>query len=123
MTREELMNTLRKANLPELEYRATEYWDDEDQKHEGLTDAEYLLREAEWVVEDFTEDTGHCLHDEWLEAKATIKRTKNGKFKQIALPSFEIMEGWRDSDVKHARELLDEVKRTKAFIRKLRRMV
>ena len=118
MTKEELIEQVEKNQLWELSYRLS-YWDEEDQKLSELTDIEYVINEAEYLLEDITEDTGHLLHEEWKEAKACIRRTKNGKIKRMQFPSMEVMEGWRDSDVENARAFLDEVKRTKAFLKKL----
>lgn len=117
-----LTELVKKQNLPELYYRASECWDEADQKHEGLTDIEYLIREAEWIVEDFCEDTGHSLHDDYLWAKKLLKETDNGKRRPIDIATMSIKEGYRDADIESARSIIDEVKRTKAFIRKLKRM-
>lgn len=118
-----LMDLLKRADLPELEYRVAECWDIEDQKRSGLSDLEYLIREAEWVLEDFTEDTGHCLHDAYIDAKYLIKRTKDGKRRPIDISTMSVMAGFRDADIQRARNLLSEVRRTRAFIRKLRSML
>ena len=117
-----LTELVKKQNLPELYYRASECWDEEDQKHEGLTDIEYLIREAEWIVEDFCEDTGHSLHDDYLWAKKLLKETDNGKRRPIDIATMSIKEGYMDADIENARSIIDEVKQTKAFIRKLKRM-
>lgn len=117
-----LTELVKKQNLPELQYRISEYWDEEDQKHEGLTDIEYLIREAEWIVEDFCEDTGHSLHDDYQWAKKLLKETDNGKRRPIDITTMRIKEGYRDADIENARSIIDEVKRTKAFIRKMKRM-
>lgn len=117
-----LIELVKKQNLPELYYRASECWDEADQKHEGLTDIEYLIREAEWIIEDFCEDTGHSLHDDYLWAKKLLKETDNGKRRPIDIATMSIKEGYRDTDIENARSIIDEVKRTKAFIRKLKRM-
>lgn len=120
--RTSLTELVKKQNLPELQYRISEYWDEEDQKQEGLTDIEYLIREADWIIEDFCEDTGHFLHDDYLWAKALLKRTDNGKRRPIDIATMSIKDGYRDADIERARNTIDEVKRTKAFVRRLRRM-
>lgn len=119
MNREEIIS--KASNLKELAYRLTEWWDEDDQKDEGLSDIEYAIREAEYLIEDITEDTGHSLHDDWKEAKAIIRRTKDGKVKRISFPDMKVMDGWTDEEVRWAREFLDEVKRTKAFVKQLRK--
>lgn len=120
--RTSLTELVKKQNLPELYYRASECWDEADQKQEGLTDIEYLIREAEWIIEDFCEDTGHSLHDDYLWAKKLLKETDNGKRRPIDIATMSIKEGYMDTDIENARIIIDEVKRTKAFIRKLKRM-
>lgn len=122
MTRETLMSILAEANLPELEYRADEYWNEDERIREGLTEIQYLKREAEWVVEDYTEDTGHFLHDEWKAAKALIRRTKNGTRIPISTATFRPLDGYTPDEIQRARDIIDEVNRTKAFIRKLSKM-
>lgn len=117
-----LTELVKKQNLPELQYRISEYWNEEDQKQEGLTDIEYLIREADWIIEDFCEDTGHVLHDDYLWAKALLKETDNGKRRPIDIATMSIKDGYKDADIERARNTIDEVKRTKAFVRKLRRM-
>lgn len=92
--------------------------------YEGLTDDEYILREAEWVVEDFTEDTGHDLHDEYNLAKRALKATKNGKqYKMTMDINMRNIhyKGYTPWDVARAREVLDEVKTTKEFIKEARK--
>ena len=121
MTKEELIEQVKKNRLSELEYRMS-YWDEEDQKLSELTDIEYVINEAEYLIEDITEDTGHLLHDDWKQAKSIIRLTKNGTRKRILFPSMDVAEGWRDEDVEWARSFLDEVKRTKKFIAMLKKM-
>ena len=122
MERTELLKMAREYDLPELEYRLSEYWDDDEREQEELTNVQYAIREAEWVVEDIEEDNGHCLHDEWLDAKALLRRTKNGKVRPLDMGTWKIKEGYRDEDIERARDIIDEPKRTKKFIRKLRRL-
>lgn len=121
MNRQEIMAEVRRQGMNELAYRIETYWDEGEQEREGLTDAEYIIREAEFVVEDYTEDTGNCMHDEWKWAKWLLRRTSNGKRRPIGLATMSIKEGFTDADIERARGILEEVKRTKAFIRKMQK--
>ena len=121
MNRQEILAEVRRQGMNELAYRIETYWDEDERKREGLTDAEYIIREAEFVVEDYTEDTGHCMHDEWKWAKWLLRRTSNGKRRPIDLATMSIKEGFTDADIERARGILEEVKRTKAFIHKMQK--
>lgn len=121
---ENLEKMVKKANLPELEYRMSEYWSEEVREGEELTEAEYLLREAEYLLEDFDADTGHCLHDELLRARWLLRRTKNGKVIPIdPNRGFRPKEGYEPKDIENAKNLVAERNRLKRFVDRLQKRI
>lgn len=104
------------ANIPELE-RRIHYAESLD----GLTELEWLQREAEWLVEDYAEDTGHLLHDELKWAKRLLKETDGGKRIPIdPMNGFRPKEGYGPHDIEEARQTVAEYKAAKAFARKVK---
>lgn len=114
----ELAELVKAANLSVLNWRifiATA--DDMD----GLSEAEWVKREAEWIIEDYTED-GHALHEELAWARWLLKRTENGKRIPISIEDgFRPMRGFQPQDIKAARQVVQEYKAAKAFEKKIKR--
>lgn len=121
MNRADLIEMVKAADLPELQYRVMEWWDEADREAEEMTELEYLISIAEDLIEDFTEDTGHALHEEYVGAKWLLKRTENGKRIPISTETFRPLEGFAPEDIENARRIIAEVRNTKAFIRKLKK--
>lgn len=87
---------------------------------EDLSELDWLIEEADFVIEDFVCDTGSCLHDDYLWAKRLLKKTEDGKCIPISIETFRPLEGYTPDDISMARRVLKEVKDTKKLVRKLR---
>ena len=118
----ELQKMINKANLYELENRL-EYLTTEDMDKEGYTEEGYVLREVEWIIEDF-EDEAHCLNDELTEARYKLRRTNNGKRIPIDIyRGFKPQYGYDSHSIQLARNIVNEYNRTKRFAERLRKYI
>ena len=111
----DLERLIEMENLPELSGRI--YYSEEDDM-DGLSESAFVLREAEWIVEDFEVD-GYMLHDVLTDARRLIRETQDGKVIPIDSNTFRPKEGYRPGDIQNARETIAEYKRTKAFVKKM----
>lgn len=89
---------------------------------EDLSELDWLIEEASFVLEDFVCDTGSCLHDDYLWSKHLLKKTENGKCIPISIETFEPLKGYAPDDIEGARSVLKEVDSTRKFIHKLRNL-
>lgn len=114
----ELAAMVEAANINELDYRV---YITEDT--EGMPEKEWLEREVQWIIEDFSEDNGHSLYDELRWAKKVLKRTDNGRIIPISIENgFRPIEGFAPKDIEYAKFLVNEYKAIKAFQKKLIKM-
>ena len=119
----ELVKMIEKARLYELEERIMSIEDDSDMKQEGMTETEYILREAEWLVEDF-EDDGCLIHDDLVDARRLLRETRNGKCIPIDISrGFRPKRGYEKYNIDRAKNLVNEYNRTKRFVERLGRMI
>ena len=115
LANKELAAKVEAANIQTLNWRI--YIADD---LEGLNEAEWLEREAQRIIEDYTED-GHALHDELKHARWLLKRTDNGKRIPIdPTKGFRPVEGFTPSDIESARHTVDEYKAVRAFVKKMK---
>lgn len=105
-----------KLGCDEVLYRNFNCFDEEDMQKEGMTREQYLLREAEWVVEDF-EDDAHCLGEDLISARELLKETKNGKCIPFSTQTFRPLPGYAPRDIAQAVRTINEYKNTKKFVR------
>lgn len=115
LVNKELAAMVKAANIATLNWRI--YIADD---LEGLNEAEWVEREAQWIIEDYTED-GHALHDELKHARWLLKRTDNGKRIPIdPMNGFRPMEGFTPQDIESARHTVAEYKSVRAFAKKMK---
>lgn len=124
LTDTELLNVLDRPHLCEIKYRIANS-DIEDM--EDLSELEFVSREAEWVLDDYTEDTGHILHDDYLWAKRLLKKTDNGKKIPLLIvfePTFQIkvQDGYSEADILCAKNIVEEVKATRSLVKQLQKI-
>lgn len=105
-----------KLGCDEVLYRNFNCFDEEDMQNEGMTREQYLLREAEWVVEDF-EDNAHCLGEDLISARELLKETKNGKRIPFSIQTLRPLPGYTPRDIAQAVRTINEYKNTKKFVR------
>ena len=119
---EKLNKLISKANLPELEYRLGCYEDDSDMKAEGMNEWQYVMREVEWILEDFQDD-GHTLYEELQDARWLLRKTDYGKRIPISSTTFRPLDGFQPFRIETAKNVVNEYNRTKRFAERLRKMV
>ena len=117
---EALKKQVEKARCYELEYRLDNFLDDDA---EGLTEKEAVIRELEWVIEDFEEDAGHCLHDELLEARRLLKESRYGKRMRIDvnLRDGTMKPRYTAYQIQQAKDLVNEYQRSKRLLERLKK--
>lgn len=121
LTNKKLIKMLEKARLYELEFRIEEIDDTSDMEEEGMTEPEYILREVQWLIEDYNDD-GCLTHEALLSARQLLRETDNGKRIPTDL-GFRPLKGYSKYDIEEARNLVNEYRRTKRFCEKLEKMV
>ena len=121
LTNKKLIKMLEKARLYELEFRIEEIDDTSDMEEEGMTEPEYILREVQWLIEDYNDD-GCLIHEDLLSARQLLRETDNGKRIPTDL-GFRPLQGYSKYDIEQARNLVNEYRRTKRFCEKLEKMV
>lgn len=95
------------------------YEDEENEEISGEEDDKFILREAEWVIEDFN-DTCHVLHYRLLWARRLLRSTKDGK--EIPLDwNFQPKRGFTPTDIEMARETIQDYELTKQFLKEARK--
>lgn len=107
------------ANIDILNYRI-EYNDD----MEGLSEIDWLKREVEWIIEDYTDkDYGHFLYEGLKYARWLLKKTDNGRVIPISVENgFRPLPGFEKDDIEDARQVVAEYKAMRAFQKKLSKM-
>lgn len=116
ITNNELKKMVDESGANELIYRAYAFENDEN-----LSEIDYLIRETEWVLEDYTEDTGHCAYDEYMDAKYLLRKTKNGSCITYDIETFKPFYWCTEEAIRQAKALVQEVKDTRKLLKALRR--
>lgn len=116
MKNAELAAMVEAANIDILNYRI-EYNDD----MEGLSEIDWLKREVEWIIEDYTDkDYGHSLYEDLKYARWLLKKTDNGRVIPINVENgFRPLPGFEKDDIEDARQVIAEYKAMRAFQKKL----
>ena len=104
----------------ELIYRVIEWLDEDEWDKEAYpTEAHLVLNCAEEIIEDYRDD-GCCFHDDLLWAR---KVNRERDTYTVNLDCFAIKRKHTLQDVESADAIIAEYNNTRAFIKKLRRMV
>jgi len=117
ITNKKIQDLIDKSGAYELGFRVREYINDE-----GMNELDWVIRECEWVLEDYTEDTGHIAHDEYLWAKNLLRKSKNGTRIVYSLETFQPFEEYSPENIELAKRTVQEVKDTKKLLKQLQKL-
>lgn len=118
LTDETAIKLLKKVDAPCLEERIESYPDDE---REGRSDMQMLADELSYYYSLFMDDD--CIwYEDLKDARAKLRKTNNGKRIPLDPSTFKPKYGYWPSDIRDARNLVNEVARVKRLGKKLQSM-
>ena len=118
LTDKEVIKTLKKARLYEVEEMIDTYPEDE---RDGRNDWQMLADEAGYFYSCFLED-GHCFKDDLAEAREKLRRTKFGKTIPLDCRTLKPLYGYWPSDIQAAKDAVNEFNRAKNLVKRLEKL-
>ena len=107
---------MKKIRSGELYEWISEYPEDE---RDGRSDMQVLADELSYMISCF-EESGHGMNEDLEWAREVLRETKNGKVMPLWGETLRPM--YRPSDVTNAKDLVNEVRRLKNGMKRIRNM-